>query len=339
MQLDHVRELKAAWAAWAAAPTQAPTDRAGARPSAAEALPPPEPAAVALGATRTGSGYGLAVRYREEGPAVSRLVERMREEVGEAELDVRHVGAVRALALDPQWAPDPSSRAAVDVGRLRSRLRPLVVGASVAHERVTAGTVGAFVRADGAWFVLSNSHVLARSGLASPGDVVLQPGPADGGVGADRIGVLDRAVPLAAERANAVDAALARLDDGVEVDLSGAPTATALLDGDEPVEKTGRTTGATTGRVSAIEVDDVVVDFGPGVGLLRFDGQVEVQGEGRSFSAGGDSGSLVRLAGGGAGVGLLFAGSEQGGPGGTGLTYCNVLDDVLAALGVALPTS
>jgi hypothetical protein len=335
MQLDHVRELKAAWAAWAAAPSQAPTERRGARPSAVprEEQPGPEPVSVALGAAPTASGYALAVRYRHDAPEVARFVGRLRAELDESELDVRRVGEVRALSgVSPRWATG-----APGTDLLRSRVRPLVAGLSVAHEAVTAGTAGALVQVDGAWFVLSNSHVLARSGLAAPGDPVLQPGPADGGNAADRVGVLERAVPFAPEGVNEVDAALARLDAGVEVDLTGAPTATAALDGGEAVEKLGRTTGLTRGRVSAIEVDDVVVDFGPGVGLLRFDGQVEVQGEGAAFSRGGDSGSLVRLADGGPGVGLLFAGSEQGGPDGTGLTYCNVLAEVLAAVGADLP--
>ena len=88
--------------------------------------------------------------------------------------------------------------------------------------------------------------------------------------------------------------------------------------------------------MTAIEVDDVVVDYGDEVGLLRFDGQIEVAGTAGPFSRGGDSGSLVRLAGGGAAVGLLYAGSERGGPDGTGLTFCNDISTVLDALGVVL---
>jgi hypothetical protein len=153
------------------------------------------------------------------------------------------------------------------------------------------------------------------------------------------VGSLDSWVAFDAHAANRVDAALARLDPGTEADPTGAPTVTTGLDGDEEVEKLGRTTGFTRGRVTAIEVDDVVVDYGEGVGLLRFDGQVEVTGAGGPFSSGGDSGSLVRLAGGGAAVGLLFAGSERGGPGGSGLTFCNDISTVLEALGVVLEGS
>ncbi len=289
-------------------------------------VPPAGP--VALGAAPAGRGYALAVRYRHDGPLVAGLVERLREEVGDGEIDVRGIGAVRPL---PPAAPSP--------GRLQGRLRPLVPGCSLCHEADTAGTLGAAVRRGEERLLLSNAHVLARSGLASPGDPVLQPGPADGGTAADRVGSLDSWAPLVAGSANRVDAALARLDDGVEVDVSGSPATVAELEGDELVEKLGRTTGATAGRVTAIEVDDVVVDYGGEVGLLGFDGQVEVTGTGGAFSRGGDSGSLVRLAGGGAAVGLLFAGSERGGPDGTGLTFCNDIRTVLEALGVVLEGS
>jgi hypothetical protein len=71
------------------------------------------------------------------------------------------------------------------------------------------------------------------------------------------------------------------------------------------------------------------------VGLVRFDDQIEVTGVGPGpFSAGGDSGSVVYDRDTNAAVGLLFAGSERGGPGGQGLTYCNPVGVVLDELGV-----
>ncbi len=317
MELGSVRELKQSW-----------STRVTARAATAGQAPSAGP--VALGAAPRASGYALAVRYRHEGPLVARLVEQLRDEVGDREVDVRRIGPVRALTT-------PTAE------QLQGRLRPLVPGCSICHEADTAGTLGAVVDRDGGRFLLSNSHVLARAGLAAPGDAVLQPGPADGGTAQDRVGVLETSVPLDPDAGNRVDAALARLDAGIEVDLSASPSATARLDGDELVEKLGRTTGLTRGRVTAIEVDDVVVDFGDGVGLLRFDGQVEVSGSAGGpdgtpgpFSLGGDSGSLVRLADAGPAVGLLFAGSEAGGDDGFGLTFCNVIDDVLDELGAIL---
>jgi len=333
MQLDTVREIKQAWMS-RVLPSDLDTEfDPGVRPvrtAAGGARPRGRVAAVgpvALGAAPAGSGYALAVRYRHDGPLVARLVERLREEVGAGEVEVRGIGAVRPFS-EPAGPPT----AAV----LRGRLRPLVPGCSICHEADTAGTLGTVVRRGQERLLLSNAHVLARSGLASLGDPVWQPGPADGGTARDRVGSLEGWAPLSADAPNTVDAAVARLDDGIEADGSGSPTVTAALAGDELVEKLGCTTGFTSGRVTAIEVDDVVVDYGDDVGPLRFDGQIEVSGTGGAFSLGGDSGSLVRLADDGPAVGLLYAGSERGGPDGTGLTFCNDIATVLDALGVVL---
>ncbi|NEC93614.1 hypothetical protein G3I71_49620, partial [Streptomyces sp. SID12501] len=116
----------------------------------------------------------------------------------------------------------------------------------------------------------------------------------------------------------------------------GAVTTTARALGGETVGKIGRTTAVTAGRVTAIELDDVVVGYGEELGDLRFDDQIEVEGTGRSpFSRGGDSGSLVYREDGVA-LGLLFAGSETGGENGRGLTYVNPIDAVLGALDATL---
>jgi hypothetical protein len=88
------------------------------------------------------------------------------------------------------------------------------------------------------------------------------------------------------------------------------------------------------GRVTAFELDNVVVGYD--IGELRFDDQIEIEGEGDApFSQGGDSGSLIvdaeRRA-----VALLFAGGDQGGSNGKGLTYANPLAAVFGALKIGL---
>jgi hypothetical protein len=98
------------------------------------------------------------------------------------------------------------------------------------------------------------------------------------------------------------------------------------------VAKLGRTTGLTRGRVTAFELDNVIVGYD--LGNLRFDNQIEIEGAAADpFSDGGDSGSLIvddELR----GVALLFAGGDQGGTNGRGLTYANPLAEVLARLRV-----
>ncbi|MFC8599288.1 hypothetical protein [Isoptericola sp. NPDC057191] len=281
-------------------------------------------------------GFAVAVRYRLGVPTARSFARRLAAEAGD-DVDVRRTGRIRTLTPQPR-PPVVTARALGETGRVR----PLRPGVSVAHVDVTAGTLGAFVVKaddDGARYVLSNYHVLAGSPAAQVGDVVVQPGPADGG-GAprDRVGTLAQVVPLAPGQPATVDAALALLDDGIDVDPTypvGAVTTTAVAVGGESVEKIGRTTAHTQGRVTAIEMDDVVVGYGDELGVLSFDNQIEVEGVGGAFSRGGDSGSLVYREDGVA-LGLLFAGSETGGADGSGLTYCNPVDAVLQALGVTL---
>ena len=315
MQLDSVRELKAEVREQLASQVGV-TARA-------------EPTTVALGVRPRPKGYGLAVRVSSadalELPSLAAVLGRWG-----AETDVRVVGPVRASTL-----PVPASAAA------RRRVRPLVPGASVAHQDVTAGTLGAFVAdADGRVLLLSNNHVLADTDRASVGDPVLSPGPADGGrPGVDRVATLtafERLVPAG----NLLDLAMAAVDDAALVGGNAVPEGVLtgvveeVLDG-VAVAKTGRTTGHTTGTVTAVELDGVTVDYGRGQ-LLSFDDCLEVEGDGRSFSDGGDSGSIVYALDGLLALGLLFAGSTTGGSGGTGLTFCNGAALALRTAGVSL---
>jgi hypothetical protein len=356
MDLTEARETKAQLTDYArdlAERYGVPMSPQSARPDGppAEAVRAPT-LAIGLAPTGEPGTYGIAVRYRLGVPAARAVVRRVAAEV--SAVDVRRTGRIRRL--------DPGRRASGQEGVLdrqppvvtalalgeTDRVRPLRPGVSIAHVDVTAGTLGGFVVADhartggpelpggpDALYALSNRHVLD----GAPGDRVLQPGPADGGTDpADRVGSVAAVVPLAAGERAQVDAALALLDDP-QVDLDypvGRITETAEAVPGDLVEKIGRTTGHTHGRVSAIEMDDVLVGYGPELGVMAFDGQIEVESTGpRSFSEGGDSGSLVYRADGVA-LGLLFAGSETGGPDGTGLTYVNPIDAVLDALGVRL---
>jgi hypothetical protein len=243
------------------------------------------------------------------------------------EVDVRVIGAVRALS-----SPTPDE--------LQQRTRPLFPGLSVGHPTVTAGTLGGFVRVGGRLAILSNNHVLAASDAASVGDAVLQPGPADGGDPAtDRVATLTAFERFTAEgRANLVDAAVAVVDAEVPLEpgrfpggpLGAEPLQVDDVEPDEQVEKVGRTTGHTIGRVSAVEVDGVAVQYDQAI--YTFDDQVEIDGVTGGFSAGGDSGSVIWRSADRAPLGLLFAGSETGGRAGGGVTFANPLATVLSVL-------
>jgi hypothetical protein len=227
------------------------------------------------------------------------------------------------------------------------RERPLRIGCSVGHKRVTAGTLGCFVATDAhPRAILSNNHVLARNNAANLGDPVLQPGKADGGRDPeDRIGTLIAFEPLglAANDINLVDCALANVFPEIGLDLQTLPGESPVkkLNGktqepmlDTKVWKAGRTTGLTEGVVDIIELDQFLVDYSSGNSrkVLRFDRQIVVSGTGAgAFSKPGDSGSLVYDDEGTA-IGLLFAGSPYGGRNGRGVTYCNPIATVLDVL-------
>jgi hypothetical protein len=290
-------------------------------------------------------GFGIAVRYRLGVPRARSIVRKISAEVG-PDVDVRRTGRIRPVSELGPRPPAPTSQADGDT----DRRRPLRPGISIGHVGVTAGTLGAFVtraspggqNGDGTrnddLYALSNYHVLAGSPQARPGDVVLQPGPADGGLApGDRIGELTQVADLAAVEPAYTDAAIARLDQ-VPVDLEypvGRVVKTARALGGEIVGKVGRTTSVTRGRVTAIELDDVIVGY-EDLGALNFDDQIEIESlDDAPFSRGGDSGALVYREDGVA-LGLLFAGSESGGRSGKGLTYANPIDQVLEILGIEL---
>jgi hypothetical protein len=289
------------------------------------ALPGAVPKApIALGITRRGKReFLLAVRVRRLTPGLQSIL-RYLDRRARGEIDVRLVGTV---VKQVPWH--------------RKRNRPLRIGGSLGHGAVTAGTLGCFVAprtgGDGVDRILSNNHVLARENAARRGDPILQPGRADGGRRArDVVARLDRFVALKRAGPNTVDAAAAALEGGISYyyaavegrgDVRGVREAPVAI-GDR-VYKVGRTTGLTEGRITAIEVDGLLVAYD--TGDLVFDNQIEIEPAawGAPFSLGGDSGSLI-VDGTRKAAALLFAGND------VDTTYANPIGEVLEALDVDL---
>jgi hypothetical protein len=168
--------------------------------------------------------------------------------------------------------------------------------------------------------MLSNNHVLADENRYKKGGPIVQPGPLDGGKpGTDGVAKLTAFVKLVTSGANLVDCAIAAVNKGVPVNprtLKGIGALAGVRSGGlgigDTVHKVGRTTGVRHGRVTAVELDGVSVEYD--IGVISFDNQVEIEGSGaRSFSDAGDSGSLIvdqqLMA-----AALLFAGGDHGGP-------------------------
>jgi hypothetical protein len=338
MRLESVRELKAALAKTVVDPLSAP---ALTRSFGVSAQPMSEAAGhhrtVALGISRKGpNDFKLAVRLQRRELEFSPEVDRIRKKAKD-EVDVRYIGRLSKRAR-------AAARRASAVPWNQKRHRPLHIGTSVGHFKITAGTLGCFVksRADGSTLILSNNHVLANENDAKAGDAILQPGPIDDGTKSrDAIGKLVNFIKLKRVGHNAVDCALASVKDSIRFNYRDlrdvgklAGVGAAFLDEGTRVAKVGRTTFATEGRVTAFELDNVIVGYD--LGNLRFDNQVEIEGAGEeAFSAGGDSGSLIVDADGRA-VALLFAGGDVGGTNGKGLTFANPIGAVFDALKVDL---
>ena len=258
-------------------------------------------------------------------------------------------GEIYALA-PPEGKGKPNKPPKEEVDPTVRFDRPVPIGVSTGHPAITAGTIGCRVTDGTNVYALSNNHVYAATNSAKINkDEVIQPGTFDGGsLPDDAIGTLADFVtivfydydnpPLPPDiPTNTIDAAIALCSeatlgnatpsDGYRTPKSGTVAAAINM----PVKKYGRTTGLTKGRVYAI---NATVDVSYSSGVARFVNQIIITPG--SFSAGGDSGSLIVANGKGRNkeddrkpVGLLFAGSQV-------VTIANPIDAVLDAFSVSI---
>ncbi len=284
-------------------------------------------------------GLGIGVKWRDGKPTgepaavalVTQKVEMSKEDLN------RVPGKIAGMQTDVLTIGYPlaggGALLAAAAQSLAKRRRPVEGGYSVGHAKITAGTVatcvydllpGGTIRPPEPgvgiprqYYILSNNHVLANSNNARAGDPILQPGPYDGGTDPDaRIGRLSRFVPIIFDppvprslHRNLVDAAVA---EGQFHDLNREIYWIGYVRGwrrkgnvkvGARVQKTGRTTSYTFGRITVV---GATVDVGyDGGRVARFRDQIITT----AMSAGGDSGSLVTSPDNVA-VGLLFAGSS-----------------------------
>jgi hypothetical protein len=211
-------------------------------------------------------------------------------------------------------------------------LRPAPPGVSIGHYRGGTGTFGAVVydRKNGGALILSNNHVLANASLtdnqkAKLNDPIIQPGP-DDGQGKEIARLARYAALNPYPKANVVDCAVAKPNNPQDItpeildigEISGIAEAVIGMQ----IQKSGRTTGVTTGKVIAVGAT-INVNYGNGLNLV-FENQIVAS----AMSQAGDSGSLVLDMDHHA-VGLLFAGSDSS-------TIINPIDPVLDLLEVTL---
>ena len=228
-------------------------------------------------------------------------------------------------------------------GGANHRVRNLNLGVSggnvndISRRFCCSGTLGALITDGTNQYILSNNHVLGRSGQAVAGEDVSQPGLIDSNcsiatVVADFTGF----APLGPSN---VDAAIAQLRPGQmnstgAIEDIGVPSSTIVNPSvGLSVAKSGRTTGFTTGSITSINTS-VTVAYSSQCGgggkrtNVTFTNQIVITPG--TFSAGGDSGSLIVTNNASHNpVGLLFAGSSSS-------TIANPIGQVLQRLGAAL---
>lgn len=228
---------------------------------------------------------------------------------------------------------------------LKGKVRPIKPGYSVGHGKITAGTIGGIFRdRDNHPVILSNNHVLANENNAKIGDIIYQPGPTDARnvsrrfhgwpdpvVNLPYIATLKKFVRLK-KSGNVQDSAIAKIHskfvrDGLVDDMY--PIINSRLTGfanakvGSQVQKLGRTTDYTTGRVVGVNASfSVEYDFG----VASFNKCVVLS----AMSKGGDSGSIIQDMNERA-VALLFAGSSR-------VTIANPMNLVQSQYGLKLWT-
>jgi len=234
----------------------------------------------------------------------------------------------------------------VSVDHKAKQVRPIELGTSggnvtdSANGYCCSGTLGSLITVGSSQYILSNAHVF-KGDITSSGsnDGINQPGLIDNQCSAPDADIVAKLYSWSdlsdsSQDVN-VDAAIAVVIDGevnkegriLEIGTISSTTVKPYLD--QPVKKSGRTSGLTHGTVKAL---DATVNVGysyecAGDNFTKaFTGQILVSPG--KFIKGGDSGSLMveDKADNPGAVGLLFAGSKR-------IAVANPIDDVLAFFG------
>jgi hypothetical protein len=280
--------------------------------------------AVGVALTAEPGDFRIAIRARSQQDLNHALGQGMDDTVRRitaSELDVRITGPI---------AGGPSRRASPSL--------LLRIGASISHHLFSTGTLGFFARrsSDCVVGIVSNNHVLSGGDRGKENDEIVHPGEFDHAVRhGNVIAYLAPGYPRLDVRKPVVDCAFARLRDGIPYDpvtiakglkLNPDPV---ILHEQRDVMKYGRTTGLTHGRITAIALDNVHIDYE--FGDVCFNEQIEIEPKGDTpFSRPGDSGSLV-VSPDGHPVGLLCAGTHT-----CHFSYANPIAEVLSSLGITV---
>lgn len=184
--------------------------------------------------------------------------------------------------------------------------RPVVGGIQISPLGAPyVGTLGCIVRRNSELFALSNNHILASLNRLPVGTQIVQPsGIAQGDVFAvlNDFEPLRFSVPGLSAPRNYMDAAIASIPDSTLIQLGivfGLGRFTPQIMAPRPgmnVVKSGRTTGVTQGKIKAIGVQGITVNYGSSQSPITsvFDNCTLISNATNTpFALAGDSGSVV----------------------------------------------
>lgn len=305
----------------------------------------------AIGMSDNDNELALVVYVERDGPSVADVVQAFPPRLLGTAIRIELTEKFSIRAGKPQ---KPGGGGGTPLDHKGKQTPPIKLGTSggwrddLANGYCCGGTLGALVTIDGVPHILSNYHVLeadivsgGNERSAGTGDPVIQPGLIDVGCNAATAQNVATLVKMTSLPGSNVDAAVAAVVPGM-VDPSGqilgigtlsSQTVAAFIN--QPVKKSGRTTGLTRSKISGLNATVSVAydnECAGGPAFTKtFTGQIVIANRRSGFLAGGDSGSLMveDVATAPRAVGLLFAGSSTS-------AIANPINEVLSFLNATM---
>ncbi|KEI15220.1 hypothetical protein [Clostridium haemolyticum] len=233
------------------------------------------------------------------------------------ETDVIESGIIRAISL-------------------KDRVRPVTAGYSIGPlTKIYGGSMGCLLTDGVDYYILSCNHVLAYFGEVSLNTPILQPSVIDGGKKeSDIFAILSKYIPIKFESTfshptNYVDCAVAKVINkslvSSSITLIGKPKGLIIPRLNEPVQKVGKSTGLTVGKILAIDCSTKVLFSNGKSGVFKKQIATNL------LVKGGDSGSVMLDYNNNI-IGLLISGTDT-------ISIANSIQNVLDILKLRLVTN
>ena len=270
----------------------------------------------------------LVVFVDGNGPSHQEVVRALPALLGGIPVRAHLTDKIRALGGKPGGG-------SVAISHTARQQAPIYLGTSggwrydLANGYCCGGTLGSLIQVNGVQYILSNYHVLeadivpgGNNLVAATGHSIVQPGLIDVQCDASQAADIGALVKISALPNSNVDAAVAQVaagmvrSDGAILEIGPLSSQIVAAFLNQPVKKSGRTTGLTRSKVIGINATIRVTydnECAGGTAFTKtYTGQIVLGNNGSKFLNSGDSGSLLvedtsvhpRAA------GLLYAGSS-----------------------------